>query len=434
MARIAVIGAGPMGLAAGLQLLKDGHDVTIFEADKVVGGMTASFLFDGLKIERYYHFICKSDDPLFELLDELNIADTLKWTPTKMGYFYANRLHDWGDPISLLKFNGLGLVPKIRYGLMAFVATKRKSWQDLDSVDAVSWIKRWIGENAYNTLWRPLFELKFHHFTPNLSAAWIWARLRRVGTSRKSIFQEEMGYLEGGSDTFLDAIEKRIAELGGDIRLSSAVTKVHLENNRATGVETAAGVEPFDNVISTIPLPYVADMVPDLPTAVLNKYRSVENIAVVCVLAKLRRPLTKYFWLNISDPDIAIPGFVEYTNLNPLDQHVVYAPYYMPGDHADFQQSDAHFIEQVRSYLLRINPDLQADDIITIQAGRYRFAQPICPPQFLQQLPPISPGVDNLMVADTSYYYPEDRSISESVKLGKALAQAVQIIELSEPK
>ena len=434
MARIAVIGAGPMGLAAGLQLLKDGHDVTIFEADKVVGGMTASFLFDGLKIERYYHFICKSDDPLFELLDELNIADTLKWTPTKMGYFYANRLHDWGDPISLLKFNGLGLVPKIRYGLMAFVATKRKSWQDLDSVDAVSWIKRWIGENAYNTLWRPLFELKFHHFTPNLSAAWIWARLRRVGTSRKSIFQEEMGYLEGGSDTFLDAIEKRIAELGGDIRLSSAVTKVHLENNRATGVETAAGVEPFDNVISTIPLPYVADMVPDLPAAVLNKYRSVENIAVVCVLAKLRRPLTKYFWLNISDPDIAIPGFVEYTNLNPLDQHVVYAPYYMPGDHADFQQSDAHFIEQVRSYLLRINPDLQADDIITIQAGRYRFAQPICPPQFLQQLPPISPGVDNLMVADTSYYYPEDRSISESVKLGKALAQAVQIIELSEPK
>lgn len=416
-----------MGLAAGLQLLKDGHEVTIFEADKVVGGMTASFLFDGLKIERYYHFICKSDDPLFELLAELHIADTLQWTPTKMGYFYKNKLHDWGDPISLLKFNGLGLVAKIRYGLMAFIATKRKSWQDLDSVDAVSWIKRWIGEKAYNILWRPLFELKFHHYTPNLSAAWIWARLRRVGTSRKSIFQEQMGYLEGGSDTFLEAIERRIAELGGNIRLSSAVTKVHLENNRAIEVETATGTERFDNVISTIPLPYVADMVPDLPEAELNKYRSVENIAVVCVLAKLRRPLSKYFWLNISDADIDIPGFVEYSNLNPLGEHVIYAPYYMPGDHPDYQQPDAYFTERVRSYLLRINPLLQADDIIKIQAGRYRYAQPICPPQFLQQLPPMSPGIDNLMIADTSYYYPEDRSISESVKLGKTLAKSVQV-------
>ena len=426
MAKFAVIGAGPMGLACGLQLLKDGHSVTIFEADKVVGGMSASFLFDGLKIERYYHFICKSDYPLFELLAELNIADALKWTPTKMGYFYQNSLQDWGDPISLLKFKGLGLVAKIRYGLMAFVATKRKSWQDLDAVDAVSWIKRWIGDEAYNILWRPLFELKFHHYTPNLSAAWIWARLRRVGTSRKNIFQEEMGYLAGGSDTFLDAIESRIAELGGDIRLSSPVTKVHLENSRATGVETAAGIEHFDNVISTIPLPYVADMLPDLPAMVLSRYRSVENIAVVCVLAKLRRPLSKYFWLNISDPDIDIPGFVEYSNLNLLGEHVIYAPYYMPGEHPDFQQADAHFIERVKSYLLRVNPELQADDIIKIQAGRYRFAQPICPPQFLRQLPPISPGIDNLMIADTSYYYPEDRSISESVKLGKALAQAAK--------
>ncbi|MGI9286507.1 MAG: NAD(P)/FAD-dependent oxidoreductase [Pseudomonadales bacterium] len=426
MANIAVIGAGPMGLAAGLQLLKDGHDVTIFEADKVVGGMSASFLFDGLKIERYYHFICKSDHPLFDLLAELGIVHKLKWVPTKMGYFYQNRLNDWGDPVALLKFNGLGLVAKIRYGLMAFISTKRKSWQRLDSVDAVSWIKRWIGDEAYSILWKPLFDLKFHHYTPNLSAAWIWARLRRVGTSRKNIFQEQMGYLEGGSDTFLEAIERKIIALGGCIRLSSPITKVHLANDRVTGVQVAAVREHFDAVVSTIPLPYVADLVPDLPEAVLNKYRSVENIAVVCVLAKLRLPLSKYFWLNISDPEIDIPGFIEYSNLNPVGEHIIYAPYYMPGDHPDFQQPDSVFIERVRSYLLRINPELQISDIVKIQAGRYRFAQPICPPKFLQTLPPISPGIDNLIIADTSYYYPEDRSISESVKLGKELAKAAQ--------
>ena len=123
-----------------------------------------------------------------------------------MGYYSHGALRDWGDPRALLKFPGLDLLSKLRYGLLAFTSTKRSDWRKLDNVDAVTWLRKWVGDRAYDLLWRPLFELKFHHFTPNLSAAWIWARLKRVGTSRKSLLQEEMGYLNGGSDTFLDAI------------------------------------------------------------------------------------------------------------------------------------------------------------------------------------------------------------------------------------
>ena len=46
-----------------------------------------AFDFDGLEIERYYHFICKTDYPLFELLAELDLSDKLQWTDTKMGFF-----------------------------------------------------------------------------------------------------------------------------------------------------------------------------------------------------------------------------------------------------------------------------------------------------------------------------------------------------------
>jgi protoporphyrinogen oxidase len=146
---------------------------------------------------------------------------------------------------------------------------------------------------------------------------------------------------------------------------------------------------------------------------------------VVCVLARLKRPLTPYFWLNISDPTMRIPGLIEYTNLNPLPEHVVYIPYYLPGDHPDYQQADSWFIARSRDYLQRIAPDLQPEEILSIRAGRYRYAQPICPPDFLQRLPPLQPGVANLWVADTSHYYPEDRSISESIALGLRLAGQV---------
>lgn len=423
MANIAVVGGGPMGLAAAFDLLKRGHAVTLFEADRQLGGMSASFIFDGIKIERYYHFICKSDQPLFDILAELGIAHKLRWNETRMGYFYQGQLRNWGDPVALLRFPGLGLFSKLRYGLLAFTSTKRRNWRKLDGIDAVTWLRRWVGDKAYDVLWRPLFELKFHQYTPNLSAAWIWSRLKRVGTSRKNLLQEEMGYLDGGSDTFLDSIEEHIRAMGGVINLSEPVREVVITDGKVSGVVTPQGRFDFDKVVSTIPMPYVADMVPALPLNVRQAYDSVNNIAVVCVLVHLAEALTPYFWLNISDPDIDIPGLIEYSNLNALGGHIVYAPFYIPGEHPDFQKGDDFFIQKVRKYLFAVKPGLKEEGILKIAAGRYRYAQPICEPAFLSRLPPINPGVQGLFIADTSFYYPEDRSISESVKLGRVLAE-----------
>ena len=58
-----------------------------------------------------------------------------------------------------------------------------------------------------------------------------------------------------------------------------------------------------------------------------------------------------------------------------------------------------------------------------IKVSRYRFAQPVCEPGFLTRLPPVELPVGGLWVADTSYYYPEDRGISESIDFGRRLAK-----------
>ena len=55
----AIVGAGVMGLTLAYELIKKGYDITIFERDDRPGGMSASFDFDGLIIEKYYHFFCK---------------------------------------------------------------------------------------------------------------------------------------------------------------------------------------------------------------------------------------------------------------------------------------------------------------------------------------------------------------------------------------
>ena len=421
--RIAVLGAGPMGLAVAYQLARDGHQPVVFEADDRIGGMTATFDFSGLSIERYYHFHCISDAAFLNVLDELQLTNKMQWVETRMGYWYQNCLQPWGNPLALLRFRGLGLVAKFRYGLHAFLATKRTNWQPLDRVEASGWIKRWVGEQAYEVLWRRLFEYKFYDYTDNLSAAWIWSRIRRIGRSRYSLFREKLGYLDGGSATLLQAMQADIESNGGVIRLQTPVSQVVMVDGRVSGVAYGAQFEAFDKVISTVPLPYVPRLMPDLPPAILAQFKALNNIAVVCVIVKLRRALTGNFWLNVNDPEMDIPGIVEYSNLRPLDCHVVYVPFYMPGEHPKFAESDQQFLDKVRRYFKKINPALVDADFIDLRASRYRHAQPICDPGYLDQLPPASLPVQGLWVADTSYYYPEDRGISESIGFGRNLAR-----------
>lgn len=421
--RIAVLGAGPMGLAVAYQLAKDGHTPILFEADDRVGGMTACFDFGGLEIERYYHFHCTSDHAFLAMLDELGIAEKMRWVETKMGYWYQNRLQPWGNPVALLKFRGLGLIAKIRYGLHAFLCTKRSDWTPLDNVEASGWIRRWVGEEAWEVLWRRLFDYKFYNYASGLSAAWIWSRIRRIGRSRYSLFREKLGYLEGGSTTLLQAMKAEIESLGGEVRLGAKVDCVHISDGQVNSVEIAGVQHAFDKVISTIPLPYVPQIMPGLPIEIHEKFRALKNIAVVCVIVKLRKALTENFWLNTNDPEMDIPGLVEYSNLRPLDQPIIYVPFYMPGEHQKFSDPDEVFIAKVRQYLQKINPTLTADDFIDIRASRYRHAQPICDPGYLEHLPPAALPVRGLWVADTSYYYPEDRGISESIGFGRQLAK-----------
>jgi protoporphyrinogen oxidase len=421
-----VIGAGSMGLAAAYHAQQLGHQVTVYEGDDRPGGMAAHFDFGGLSLERFYHFVCKADAPLFELLDELGLGDKMRWRPTSMAYYYHGELHKWGDPVSLLRFPHLSLVAKIRYGAHAFYSTKRSDWTKLDRLPADQWVRGWIGAEAYDKLWRSLFELKFFEYSNNISAAWIWTRLKRIGTSRRSIFQEELGYIEGGSETLIGALSDRVREAGGEILLSTPVEEVVVEQGRIAGVRAAGGTQAFDAVISTVPIPIVGRMIPALPADLRARYEALPNIGVVCVVRKLARAVTPHFWVNIVDERMDIPGIIEFSNLRPLGgEHIVYVPYYMPQTHPKFARDDAFFEEETRRYLKLINPELTDADFLDVKIGRLRFAQPVCPPGFLDMLPPVQTPIHGLQIADTSYYYPEDRGISESVRLARRMAAAV---------
>lgn len=420
----AVIGAGPMGLACAHELGKRGYQVTIYEADDRIGGMSAAFDFDGLQIERYYHFICRPDQQLFDVLAEFGLSERLHWRTTEMGFFYDGKLYDWGRPDCLLRFPHLGLVDKLRYALHVMHTKGIDDWTELDRVEATAWLRRWVGERAYRVLWHKLFDLKFFEHYDRLSAAWIGTRIKRVALSRKSLFQEELGYLAGGSEALLEAYRARIESFGGNFLLRTPVQRLAVENGRVRGVIVRNELRPAELVVSTVPLKYVPRLAPDLTADEQQRIAAIENIGVVCVLLKLSKPFTKYFWMNTNDPRLEVPGMIEYTNLNPLREHVLYVPYYMPKTHPKWAWEHSRFIDEVKRYAKIVRPEWDERTLLAAHASRYEFAQTVCSPGFYQKLPPMRTSIKGFVMADTSYYYPEDRSISESIRVGRQLADA----------
>jgi protoporphyrinogen oxidase len=426
MARVVVIGAGPMGLAAAHRAVTLGHDVALVEASDEPGGMAAHFDFGGLSIERFYHFVCKTDAPTFALMAELGIADKMRWKPTSMGYFIKGKVHPWGDPIALLRFPHLDLVSKLRTGLQMFLATKRRSFASIEHLTARQWLEAGAGKRVYDTLWKRLMELKFYELADEISASWIATRVRRIGNSRRSIFQEELGYIEGGSQTLVRALVEAFAAKGGRLHLASPAARVETEAGAVTGVTAGNRFFPADAAISTVPIPLIGRLVPDLPPDWQARYAAIRSVGVVCVIFKLKRSVTGNFWLNIADPEIDIPGLVEFSRLRPLDPTIVYVPYYMPVTQPKWEWTDRQFVDEAFGYIRRVNPAIVEDDLIDVAVGRLRHAQPVCEPNFHDKLPPVQTPISGLQIADTCFYYPEDRGIAESIRYGRMMAESVR--------
>ncbi len=76
--RLAIVGAGLTGLVAARELVARGHDVTLFDKGRAVGGRMASKRFDGARFDHgAQHFSVRSD-PFRALVDDLEAAGVVE--------------------------------------------------------------------------------------------------------------------------------------------------------------------------------------------------------------------------------------------------------------------------------------------------------------------------------------------------------------------
>jgi protoporphyrinogen oxidase len=417
--RYGVIGAGVLGMTAGLRLLQRGHEVTILEAGDGVGGLAGSFEVEpGIWLEKYYHHIFRSDRRITALIEELGLGPRLRWHEPVTTMLSGGKVEPFDTPAAVLRFSGLPLHDRIRLGAGVALLKAMPRSGPLEDVSARRWLTRVMGGNAYRVVWEPLLRGKFGAAADDVSMAWLWARIHDR--------TQGLGYLDGGFHQLYSRLVDRIAGGGGALVTGFRAAAIEPEGPDIAVRAADGRVETFDRLISTLPAHLTLALTRDERVAAAPPGpRPPDALGAHCLILSLDRPLTGRYWIGVADPGLPFLAVVEHTAmLEPAaygGRHLVYFGNYVPHDDRLFDETPDETLARYVPAIRALNPAFDPAWVRDRWSFGARFAQPIVTPGFRKRIPPFETPVPNLFVASMFQVFPHDRGQNYSIELAERL-------------
>lgn len=431
--RVGVIGGGAAGLAAAFELLRQGHEAEVFERAPFLGGQASTFDVSGGRLERGYHHLFTSDTDMVWLIEELGLGGKLAWIPSKVGMYHSGQIWPFTTPADLLRFNAISLTDRMRLGLVTLALRRRRNWRSLENITAAQWLSRWVGRRAYQAVWEPLLRGKFGRHYDQIGMTWFWGKVAlRLASRGRSLGGERLGYPMGSFGEVFDTLGERVRAMGGGVHTSAEVSRVVVEEGRATGLEVrlpseGIAVRRYDAVLGTTPSRIFAGLTPELPDSYTAALTHTTYLAAVLIVLEMDRPLTPVYWLNIADRSIPFVAAIEHTNFVPPEhyggRHLVYLSNYLDREDRLYSLGHDDLLTEYVPHLRRLNLEFQEDWITASHYHREDAAQPVNRTGYAAGIPPHRTPIPSLYLANTTQIYPEDRGTNYSVRLGRKAAR-----------
>lgn len=400
--RIAVVGAGLLGAVLALRLARAGHAVELIEAAGEIGGLAGTMKIGDTTWDRFYHVVLLSDLHTRGLLDELGLADRLRWGTTKTGFYTDGRMHSMSNALEFLRFEPLSLLDKLRLGGTIFLASRIRRPEPLERQLATDWLQRWSGKRVVDRIWLPLLRSKLGANATEASAAFIWAIIARLYAARRSGLKEEkFGYIDGGYACVNEALRKALLAAGVRLRFGSPVTAIRRQDGFRLSLADGQTTEA-DRVVCTLAPSLTARIATELSPAERARLTGVTYQGIICAAVRLRRPLSPYYVTNITDRWVPFTGVIEMTALVDRERFggdsLVYLPLYLPQRADAWALSDGEIRERFLSALMRMHPELTEADVIDFQVSRARQVLAISTLDYsARQMPPVVTSVPGLL-------------------------------------
>ena len=223
MKKVIIIGAGPAGLTAGYELLKnkDEYDVTILEESQDIGGISKTVKYNGNRMDIGGHRFFSKDSRVMDFWKELmpiqgensfddeklgrekplekggpnpEKEDTVMLLRTRVSrIYYLKKFFDYPISLKLQTFTNMGLIRTIKAGFsyLKTIFVKKKE----DSLENF-YINR-FGKVLYSMFFEKYTEKLWGRHPSEISADWGAQRVK--GLSIKAVIKDAFSKIFGGN-------------------------------------------------------------------------------------------------------------------------------------------------------------------------------------------------------------------------------------------
>ena len=381
MKKVVIIGAGPAGLTAGYELLKDGkeeYEVLILEESQEIGGISRTVKYNGNRMDIGGHRFFSKDSRVMDFWKELmplqgsnsfddeklgrekplveggpnpEKDDTVMLVRTRVSrIYYLKKFFDYPISLKLQTFTNMGLIRTIKAGFsyLKTIFVKKEE----DSLENF-YINR-FGKVLYSMFFEKYTEKLWGRHPKEISADWGSQRVKGLsitavikdafskifGKKDKSKVEtsliEQFWYPKYGPGQLWETLAEKIEEKGGKIQKGYSVTNINIENNVVKSVECLVNgkkeIIEGDIFISSMPikdlvLGFKGDKVPKEVEDIASGLPYVDFQTVGVLVNKLKiKNKTKMktlgdivpdCWIYVQEPDVKMLRLQIFNNWSP---------------------------------------------------------------------------------------------------------------------
>jgi protoporphyrinogen oxidase len=301
--QIVIVGAGPAGLTAAYQFGRFGiHDITVLEADDIVGGISRTVERDGWRFDIGGHRFFTKVSEVEALWHEILPEEDFLLRPRLSRIYYGGKFYDY----PLRAWNALRNLGAVEASLCMGSYVWARVRQPKDMTTFEGWTVSRFGWRLYRIFFKTYTEKVWGVPADQIQADWAAQRIKNLSLGKAIVngllprrnqreitsLIEEFQYPKLGPGMMWETCRDQVVAGGADVLMERRVTAVELAGGRA-GIVVSEDVDggqhrhPCSAVISSMPLgALVKAMDPPAPPEVIAaadglRYRDFLTVALV---------------------------------------------------------------------------------------------------------------------------------------------------------
>lgn len=318
--KIAIIGAGPAGLAAAFKLTQAGVAVDIFESSAHVGGFCRTISLWGYKVDLGPHRFFSSSARVNQLWQNI-ISDEYLWVKRQTRIFYKRRFFEYPlRPLNtFIRLGGFeSLWSVFSYVQQKFAVSKAppKNFEE--------WVIAKFGRRLFETFFKsyseklwgiPCRQIDSDFAERKIRQMSIWQLIKKFVSPTKT-FVEFFAYPKAGTGATYEKFKERIERRKGTFYFNEPVTQLE-KIGGGYRLSTPQRTADYSEVISTMPITSLVQAI-GAPLSLVEKSQQLQfrNTILVYLLVEGKDHFPDN-WVYVHTPGVDFGRITNFRNWSP---------------------------------------------------------------------------------------------------------------------